>query len=58
MSGGTDAIAGAIERSLRRLATKTGRQPLLIMSGALCHACLMLTNCQPASSKTSFSRAF
>ncbi len=33
MSGGTDAIAGAIERSLRRLATKTGRQPLLIMSG-------------------------
>ena len=33
MSGGTDAIAGAIERSLRRLAKKTGRQPMLIMSG-------------------------
>jgi type III pantothenate kinase len=33
MSGGTDAIAGAIERSLRRLTAHTGRQPLLIMSG-------------------------
>ncbi len=33
MSGGTDAIAGAIERSLRRLHAHTGRQPLLIMSG-------------------------
>lgn len=33
MSGGTDAIAGAIERTLRRLQVKTGRQPVLIMSG-------------------------
>lgn len=41
MSGGTDAIAGAIERSLRRLHQHTGREPLLIMSGGavtrLCH---------------------
>lgn len=33
MSGGTDAIAGAIERSARRLRMHTGREPLLIMSG-------------------------
>lgn len=33
MSGGTDAIAGAIERSLRRLQQHTGREPLLVMSG-------------------------
>lgn len=33
MSGGTDAIAGAIERTLRRLREQTGREPLLIMSG-------------------------
>ncbi|MCH8178562.1 MAG: type III pantothenate kinase [Proteobacteria bacterium] len=33
MSGGTDAIAGAIERTLRRLRLRTGREPLLIMSG-------------------------
>ncbi|MDE2400904.1 MAG: type III pantothenate kinase [Burkholderiales bacterium] len=33
MSGGTDAIAGAIERSLRRLRLHEGRDPLLIMSG-------------------------
>lgn len=33
MSGGTDAIAGAIERSLRRLRRHTGREPVLIMSG-------------------------
>ncbi|MBT9609707.1 type III pantothenate kinase [Aquabacterium sp.] len=33
MSGGTDAIAGAIERSLRRLRVQTGCEPLLIMSG-------------------------
>lgn len=33
MSGGTDAIAGAIERSLRRLQQHTGREPLLLMSG-------------------------
>lgn len=33
MSGGTDAIAGAIERSLRRLRVHAGCQPLLIMSG-------------------------
>jgi type III pantothenate kinase len=33
MSGGTDAIAGAIERSWRRLRQHSGRDPLLIMSG-------------------------
>jgi type III pantothenate kinase len=33
MSGGTDAIAGAIERSLRRLQARTGQAPMLIMSG-------------------------
>ncbi|MGH6647749.1 type III pantothenate kinase [Aquabacterium sp.] len=33
MSGGTDAIAGAIERSLRRLRQHTGQAPLLVMSG-------------------------
>ena len=33
MSGGTDAIAGAIERSLRRLRARTGQEPQLIMSG-------------------------
>ncbi len=33
MSGGTDAIAGAIERSLRRLRVRVGQEPLLIMSG-------------------------
>lgn len=32
-SGGTDAIAGAIERNFRRLASRTGAQPLLLMSG-------------------------
>lgn len=32
-SGGTDAIAGAIERNFRRLASRTGQQPLLLMSG-------------------------
>jgi type III pantothenate kinase len=33
MSGGTDAIAGAIERTMRRLTVAAGRSPLLIMSG-------------------------
>lgn len=33
MSGGTDAIAGAIGRSWRRLQAHTGCAPLLIMSG-------------------------
>ena len=33
MSGGTDAIAGAIERSMRRLRQTTQREPMLIMSG-------------------------
>lgn len=32
-SGGTDAIAGAIERSYRRLARREGAEPLLLMSG-------------------------
>jgi type III pantothenate kinase len=33
MSGGTNAIAGAIERQNRRLAARTGQAPLLLMSG-------------------------
>lgn len=33
MSGGTDAIAGAIERMHRKLQTRTGLSPVLIMSG-------------------------
>lgn len=33
MSGGTDAIAGAIERMHRRLHRRTGLEPRLIMSG-------------------------
>ena len=32
-SGGTDAIAGAIDRAYRRLARHEGREPWLIMSG-------------------------
>lgn len=32
-SGGTDAIAGAIDRAYRRLAKREGREPWLIMSG-------------------------
>ncbi len=33
MSGGAHAMAGAIERMHRRLKSRTGRQPLLLMSG-------------------------
>ena len=33
MSGGTDAIAGAVERMHRKLLLCTGQEPLLIMSG-------------------------
>ncbi|NUZ06486.1 type III pantothenate kinase [Piscinibacter koreensis] len=33
MSGGTDAIAGAIERMHRRLAKRTGQAPLLLLGG-------------------------
>jgi type III pantothenate kinase len=33
MSGGTDAIAGAIERSMRRLRVQCDCEPLLMMSG-------------------------
>jgi len=33
MSGGTDAIAGAIERMHRKLQVRTGQSPALIMSG-------------------------
>ena len=33
MSGGSDAIAGAIERMHRKLLKRTGREPALIMSG-------------------------
>ena len=33
MSGGANAIAGAIERQARRLAGRTGSPPLLLMTG-------------------------
>ena len=33
MSGGADALAGAVERMHRRLARRTGQQPLLMMGG-------------------------
>jgi type III pantothenate kinase len=33
MSGGTDAIAGAVERMHRKLRVRTGMEPALIMSG-------------------------
>jgi type III pantothenate kinase len=33
MSGGTDAIAGAVERMHRKLRAQTGMEPVLIMSG-------------------------
>ena len=33
MSGGADAIAGAVERMHRRLMQRTGQEPLLLMSG-------------------------
>jgi type III pantothenate kinase len=33
MSGGANAIAGAIERQTRRLQRRTGQEPLLLMSG-------------------------
>ncbi len=33
MSGGANAIAGAIERQHRRLVRRTGQQPLLLMTG-------------------------
>jgi type III pantothenate kinase len=33
MSGGANAIAGAIERQTRRLQQRTGQDPLLLMTG-------------------------
>ncbi len=33
MSGGANAIAGAIERQYRKLLARTGREPLLVMAG-------------------------
>lgn len=33
MSGGANAVAGAIERQFRRLAARTGVEPLLLMAG-------------------------
>ena len=33
MSGGSNAIAGAIERQYRKLLARTGREPLLLMAG-------------------------
>jgi len=33
MSGGADAIAGAIDRMYRKLRKRTGHDPVLLMSG-------------------------
>ena len=33
MSGGTDAIAGAVERMARRLAARCGQAPAVLLSG-------------------------
>jgi type III pantothenate kinase len=33
MSGGANAIAGAVERQFRKLQTRTGHEPLLVMAG-------------------------
>jgi type III pantothenate kinase len=33
MSGGTNAMAGAVERQARRLQVRTGQEPLLLMTG-------------------------
>ena len=33
MSGGADAIAGAVERMHRKLLARTGQAPVLIMTG-------------------------
>src|SRR3982750_1688372 len=33
MSGGSDAIAGAVERMHRKLAQRTGEAPVVLMSG-------------------------
>jgi type III pantothenate kinase len=33
MSGGADALAGAVERMYRKLRERTGQEPALIMSG-------------------------
>jgi type III pantothenate kinase len=33
MSGGADALAGAVERMVRKLRARTGEEPALIMSG-------------------------
>ena len=43
-SGGTDAIAGAIERSYRRLARREGAEPLLLMSGGAAPKLAMLAD--------------
>jgi len=33
MSGGTNAMAGAVERMYRKLQARTGQEPVLLMSG-------------------------
>jgi type III pantothenate kinase len=33
MSGGVNAMAGAVERMYRKLRAKTGQEPVLLMSG-------------------------
>lgn len=43
-SGGTDAIAGAIDRAYRRLARREGSEPLLLMSGGAAPKLLSLAD--------------
>ncbi len=47
MSGGTDAIAGAIERTLRRLRLLCGSEPLLMMSGGAVSRLIHVEELQP-----------
>ena len=44
MSGGANAIAGAIERQVRRLQTRTGQAPLLLMTGGAAVKLLPITD--------------
>ena len=44
MSGGSDAIAGAVERMYRKLLARTGQQPVLIMTGGAAVKLSPITN--------------
>ncbi len=44
MSGGTNAMAGAIERQARRLRDKTGEEPLLLMTGGAANKLAAITD--------------